>query len=105
MPAETLFARAGDCDSLSILLVGLVRAAQIAAGCVIVIDDVGGGHAMAAFAVDPRAKKDWAVSVKLRGGAGERTTFTVVETTGAGWRLGGVASEYQGRYVRLDAIG
>ena len=105
MPAETLFTRAGDCDSLSVLLVSLVRSAGTAKGCVILIDDVGGGHAMAAFEVEPRSKKDWSVTVRLRGAAEGRITFTVVETTAAGWRVGGASPDYHGRYVRLDAIG
>ena len=105
MPAETLFTKRGDCDSLSVLLVALVRAAGLAKGCVVLIDDVDGGHAVAAFEVEPRTKQDWSVTVRFRDADGGTRTFTVVETTALGWRIGTIASEYHGRYVRLDAIG
>jgi hypothetical protein len=105
MPAETLFAKCGDCDSLSILLLGLVRAADVANGCIVLIDEIDGGHAMAAFEIEPRSKADWAVRAQLRDVAGGLRTFTLIETTASGWRLGGVATEYYGRYVRLDAFG
>jgi len=105
MPAETLFAKCGDCDSLSILLLGLVRAADVANGCVVLIDEIDGGHAMAAFEIEPRSKADWAVRAQLRDVAGGLRTFTLIETTASGWRLGRVATEYFGRYVRLDAFG
>lgn len=105
MPAETLFTKCGDCDSLSVLLVGLVRAAKLATGCIILIEEVGGGHAMAAFEIDPRAKVDWVVRLRASGAAGGARVFTVVETTHSGWRMGDITPEYCGRYVSLDAIG
>lgn len=105
MPAETLYSRCGDCDSLSILLVGLVRAAGLARSCVVLIDEVDGGHALAAFEIEPRSRKDWAVHVRARGGGSGSLTFTVMETTALGWRAGMVADEYRGRYVRLEAVG
>jgi hypothetical protein len=105
MPAETLFTKCGDCDSLSVLLVGLVRAAKLATGCIILIEEVGGGHAMAAFEIDPRAKVDWVVRLRASGAEGGARVFTVVETTHSGWRMGDITPEYCGRYVTLDAIG
>ena len=104
MPQETLFTGRGDCDSLTVLLVGLVRAARLADGCVVLIDEQDGGHAMAAIEIEPRCKKDWSVSVRSRDSSDPVRTFTLVETTAAGWRLGSVASEYHGRYVRIDAL-
>jgi hypothetical protein len=105
MPAETLFTGAGDCDSLSVLLLGLVRAAKLAAGCIVLVDEIDGGHALAGFELDVRSRKDWVVRGRSRGPDGGTRTFAVVETTGAGWKLGAVAPEYRGRYVRLDALG
>lgn len=104
MPLETLFVGRGDCDSLSLLLLGLVRAANVATGCMVLVDEIDGGHALAAFEVDARSKRDWVVRARARGVDGVRT-FTVIETTASNWRLGVVAPEYQGRYVRLDAVG
>lgn len=104
MPQETLFTGRGDCDSLTVLLLGLVRAAQLADGCVVLVDEHDGGHAMAAIEIEPRCKKDWSISVRSRGSSDQVRTFTLVETTAAGWRLGHVASEYHGRYVRIDAL-
>lgn len=106
MPAETLFTKAGDCDSLSVLLVALVRAAKLASGCVVIFDEVATGHAMAAFELEPRSKKDW--SVKVRGRRDDAVVirnFTVIETTASGSRLGQIDSRYHGRYARLDAVG
>jgi|GEM_PF-4140705 len=106
MPVETLYTKQGDCDSLSVLLVALVRTAKLASGCVVLIDEADGGHAMAAFELEPRSKKDFAVRVKIGAPKGARMwTFTIVETTSAGSRMGQSDPDYYGRYVRLDAIG
>ena len=104
MPQETLFTGSGDCDSLTVLLLALVRAAKLAPGCIALVDDVDSGHSFAAFEVEPRSRRDWAIRARSRDRDGVRT-FTVIETTAAGWRLGTIAPEYRGRYVRLDALG
>ncbi len=100
MPVETLFTKCGDCDSLSALLVALLRAGRIAASAMVLIDEDDGGHAMASVAIDPRAKRDWGFTVLIDGDA---RRFALIESTSAGWRIGDTADEYKGRYVRVEA--
>ncbi len=105
MPLETLFSKQGDCDSLALLLVSLVRAAGLASACMVLVDEADGGHALAAIATEPRSKRDWSVTVRPSARGGSAAPFAIVETTAKGWRIGHVAEEYRGRYVRIEAIG
>lgn len=100
MPLETLFTKCGDCDSLSVLLVALLRAGRIAPASMVLIDEDDGGHAMASVAIDPRAKRDWGFNAPGSGGA---QRYALIESTSAGWRIGQTSDEYKGRYVRIEA--
>lgn len=100
MPVETLFTKCGDCDSLSALLIALLRAGRVAPAAMVLIDEDDGGHAMASVAIDPRAKRDWGFNASGDGGAHR---FALIESTAAGWRIGDTADEYKGRYVRIEA--
>lgn len=100
MPVETLFTKQGDCDSLSALLVTLLRAGGIAPAAMVLIDEDDGGHAMASVVIDPRAQRDWGFTGSFDGVA---RRFALIESTGLGWRIGETADEYKGRYVRIEA--
>jgi len=100
MPVETLFTKCGDCDSLSVLLVALLRAGRIAPAAMVLIDEDDVGHAMTSVAVDPRAKRDWGFTEP-----NSAQRFALIESTAANWRIGQTSDEYKGRYVRIEAIG
>ncbi len=95
MPLETLFARKGDCDSVSVLIVCLLRSVSIARAGVVLIEEPDGGHAMAA--VDcPAVYGDSLLTCRFG-------QLVLIEGT-APWRLGSGSSEYYHRHVRLLAF-
>ena len=95
MPLETLFARKGDCDSVSVLIVCLLRSVSIARAGVVLIEEPDGGHAMAA--VDcPAVYGDSLLTCRFG-------QLVIIEGT-TPRRLGFGSSEYYHRHVRLLAF-
>ena len=96
MPVKTLFDRVGDCDSVSVLLASLLRAAGVARSGLVLIEEPGGGHMM--VAVDCEA---FAGDCRLAMG-GDR--YVLVEATNH-FPLGHCDAKYHGRHVRMLALG
>jgi hypothetical protein len=96
MPVRTLFDRAGDCDSVSVLLASLLRAAGVARSGLVLIEEPGGGHMM--VAVDCEA---FAGDCRLAAGTDR---LVLIEAT-SHLPLGYCSEIYHGRYVRMLAYG
>lgn len=96
LPVATLYARRGDCDSTSLLIVCLLRATGIARSGIVLVEEPSGGHAM--VAVDcPASQGD--VRLQCRFGH-----LLMIEATSP-CRLGQISQEYFGRHVTLVAFG
>jgi hypothetical protein len=96
MPIATVHARKGDCDSVSLALVTLLRAAKVARAGLVLIEEPDGGHMMVAVEC-PAASGD----ARLRTPEGR---LVLVEAT-APWPLGRISPEYEGRHVRFLGFG
>jgi hypothetical protein len=92
MPTATLYARMGDCDSLSLLLVALLRAANVARAGLVLIEEPDGGHMMVAVQC-PGAAGDLRLRTKM-------DRLILIESTSP-WPLGRGSSDYEGRHVRF----
>ena len=94
MPSETLDRRAGDCDSMSVLFLALIRAANLATGYVVVTHN----HAMVALKVQVEPYDDF---VNTAGGK-----YLMVECTedqSGTRRLGRVSRDLIGTSVRVES--
>jgi hypothetical protein len=96
MPVETAFARAGDCDSSSLLLLALLRAGRVAPAGMMLVETEDAGHAMVAASVPPAAGDH-----VVRTATG---VYVLVECTDL-HPVGYCASEYRDRHVRIVAQG
>ena len=96
MPVTTVHARKGDCDSVSLVLVTLLRAAKVARAGLVLIEEPDGGHMMVAVEC-PASSGD----ARLRTPEGR---LVLVEAT-APQPLGRIPSEYEGRHVRFLGFG
>ena len=95
MPAATLHARKGDCDSVAVLIACLIRSVGLARCGIVLVEEADGGHAMAAVECDIRFGDS---VIQARAGR-----LVMVEATSP-WRLGQVSPEYHGRRARLVAF-
>lgn len=96
MPLQTLFDRAGDCDSVSVLLASLLRAAEVARSALVLIEEPGGGHMMTAVECEARAGDCRLVS--------EWGRLVLIEATNP-FPIGHCGTEYHGRHVKVLAYG
>ena len=96
LPVVTLHDRSGDCDSLSILLVALLRAVGLVRAGLVLVEDPNGGHAMACVEI-PAAAEDHVITCR-------EGTFVMIECTGH-WPVGEISKEYLGRHGTIDALG
>ena len=93
MPTDSLERRAGDCDSMSVLFLSMVRALELASGYVVVTHD----HALAALKIEIEPQDDY---VETSDGC-----YLVVECThdaSGARRLGRVSRELIGVAVQVE---
>jgi hypothetical protein len=96
MPLQTLSDRAGDCDSVAVLLAALLRAGNVARSALVLIEEPGGGHMMAAVECEAHAG-----DCRL---AAARGRMVMVEATNP-FPIGHCGEEYHGRHVQVLAYG
>lgn len=96
MPVETLVSHQGDCDSCSLLLLTLLRAAGFVQAGLMLVESADSGHAMVVVRMEPVAG-DYVVSAK-------DARFIPVECTGE-FPIGYCDAVYIGRSVRAVALG
>jgi len=96
LPVRTLVDRAGDCDSVSVLLAALLRASGIARSALVLIEEPRGGHMMVAVECE-----SFEGDCRLASASGR---LVLVEATN-GFPIGHCDPQYHGRHVQVLAYG